>query len=367
MTVQTSPLTTLVGLAMLSLAACGPKATPAQSSQGLASQGFVQELRPVPLASVETPYRANLANPALEGDRMALDLKSLARTQLDYTLTMETGDLASLSEEDHALLLAQLAADPRWRVAEVDGVLVATRRAESPAGWTLGSSSFNHDEYGPWRVLLRFGSWPVEHPWTKSEFVARAAADGKDAKVRAFLPPDAIYEGNVTTALSVEGKGLALDVYEMGPAEDRAHTRWALGEIPSMVHNVRMMRQRIASSGHEPMLLPRGEPAQGGPSLAIREAGPGELEVVGRANPGAPGWTWLRLSRDGAPYEELAVVAGTRERIGWSPDDRHSFALQSRFAVEPGPAFRGRAELWFLPERGEARLLHGETLHVPAR
>jgi hypothetical protein len=352
-------------LLLISLVACAPKAPPASAPpQALASVGYVQEL---PVVAVGPATSAPYAGPALEGDRMALDLKSLARTQLDYTLHMETAGLATAAEGDVPLLLAHLAADPRWRVAEVDGVLAATRRSEADGGWTLPQHGYHRDDAGPWRVLLRFGAWPAEHPWVRSEFVAKASAATASATVRGFVPPNDVYHGNVTTALSVEGPRLSLDVYEMSAADDREHTRWALGEVPSLVYNVRTLRASIGATGHDAMLLPRGEPATAHASVALSAAGPGEVEFRGRINPGEPGWTWLRIVRDDRPFEELAVVAATRERAGWSPNPAHGFYLQSRIPVAPGPSFTARAELWFQADGGAPWRMHAEQVQVPAR
>ena len=361
-------------LLMLSLVACAPKVAPTGAPpQALTSAPAVSDVpvwwggdAPAPEARI-VARPAHAGSPALEGDRMALDLKSLARTQLDYTLHMETGALATVSEADQRLLLTHLAADPRWRVAEVDGVLAATRREQGANGWTIPASGYHRASTGPWRVLLRFGAWPSDHPWNRSEFVGRAKADAASATVRGFLPPDEIWQGNVTTALTVDAGRLALDVYEMGPEADREHTRWALGELPSMLHNVRMMRNSLSSVGHEPILLPRGEPVSGPPSVEVRAAGAGEIEVRARINPGQAGWTWVRLVRDDRPVEELAMVAATRERIGWSPSADKQFYAQSRVPIASGPAFAARAEVWFQADGGPPVRLHAQPVQVPAR
>lgn len=357
-------------LLLVLISACAPKAAPVAqpTTQGLASQSFVVEpWGALPSAAPAPAARSHAASPALAGERMALDLKSLARTQLDYTLHMETAELGRADEHDERLLLAHLAADPRWRVGQVDGVLAAVRRAEAPGGWVSTPSGYHDHGEGPWRVLVRFGAWDATHPWRTSDFVGRARADQDSAQIRGFLPPNTIYEGRVTTALSIDGDRLGVDIYEMGPADDRAHTRWALGELPSLLHNVRVMRKNLGSIGHERMLLPRGEPAVGPAAVQVERSATGELEFRARVNPGAPGWVWLRLVTPQGTFDEAPVAEATRERIGWSPSPSDVFFAQARFQVDPGPAFPATAEIWFQPDHGAARAIHSERIVVPAR
>lgn len=321
----------------------------------------------VPLTGLDKPY-SGPEQPVLEGDRMALDLKSLHRSQLDYTLGLETETLAEIGKDDVDAVVGQLAADPRWRVYEEDDVLVAARRVSDGAGgWTIPANGYHPSETGPWRVMLRFDAWPSSHPWRQSEFVARVPAGQPTAKVSGFVPYQSVYEGNVITALSIEGPALALDVYESSHEDGRERTAAALGEVPAVLYNSKVLANRIRRTGHEVMLLPPGEPSEHPTKVQVTSPSRGELEWQARIEANEAGWVWLRLVDGKRAWEEVAVSAGTREQIGWSNEPGRSFFAQGRFHVPSGDGFRATAEVWFLPERGDARVIASLPVEVPAR
>ena len=332
---------------------------------GLTVAPAVRPLDAVPLGGLHQPYASD-AHPSLEGSRTALDLKSLVRSQLDYTLSLDTTALAGLDEAGRDVLLAQLAADPGWRVHEQGDVLVAARRTPDGAGgWTLPADGYHREAEETWRVLLRFGAWGPEHPWSSGARITRVAAGAPEATLEGFLPPAVVYEGQVVTALALEAPHVQLEVYEHGPEDARPRTAAALSEVPALVGNVALMADRIARNGHERMVLPPDEPAQVPPDLSLGRPAPGILEWRARVASDEPGWAWLRLSRDGAPWEDLAMAAGTREAIGHGGTG--TFYLQGRVELPPGPAFEAEAEVWFLPRRGDARILLSRPVMVPAR
>lgn len=310
----------------------------------------------------------NYAQPTLEGERGALDLKSLVRSQLTYDLTMETSALSELDDGDAEALLIHLASDPRWRVYNDGSVLVAARRTRDASGeWSIDSSGYHETDGGPWRVLLRFDGWPAAHPWATSDFVARAKASAGRAQVGGFIPSNSVYEGNVITAMSVESDVISLDVYESGPQENRPRTAAALSEVPPLVYNAQTLGDRLHRAGHEPLMLPKGEPSRSGPSVELIPAGDGQIEWRARVNPGEPGWVWLRITNGEGAWDEVDIASGTREASGWSSASDTAFLAQSRFPATSGPAFDATAEVWFLPETGDARALARVPVRVPSR
>jgi hypothetical protein len=316
---------------------------------------------------VDTPYLDTRVSPALRGDRQALDLRSLHRTQLDYTLTVDLSALSRVTPTSVVPLFSHLASDPRWRVSEIEGLITAVRRTEHSGRWTLGGSAYNAAAEGPWRVLLRSGRWSDDHPWEASELVSRVTPADQRVLLAGFVPPTMVPDGRVSTALSLVSSALTLDVYELGPSEDRPRTSWALEELPSLIHNTSLRSEKITRMGFDGLLLGGNEPVRGEATLRLVGVGPGELEFVARLNPGQPGWIWLALRTGDGAYEEFAVTAGSRERIGWSADPAHKFYAQSRLMLPRGPAFSAKAEVWFLPDRGDARMLLSRPVEVPAR
>lgn len=369
---STRPL--LAGLVLgLSLVGC-PKPTSAVDSattakvtdggEKLGSEIDVDDLNAIPLGGLDTPYDDSMA-PPLDGDRTALDLKSLVRSTLDYDIQMDTSAIAELNEAGRDALLIHLAADPRWRVYEEEDVLVAARRVQTPRGWTVPNTGYHPGPNGPWRVMLRFGELPADHAWQTSPYVAKVPADAGRAKLQGFVPESSVYEGMVITAMRVLGPQVSLDVYETSPEDGRPRTGDALGEVPPTVSNAAMLGSRLVANGHEPMLLPTASGA--GRALEIERPRQGELAWTTQVNPGEPGWVWLRLMRDGQAWEEVAVAAATRERVGFATSGTRTFLAQSRFPVPSGEAFPATAEVWFLPDRGDARVIRSTEVSVPAR
>lgn len=338
-------------------------ATDASSSQ-LGSELDVETLEVVPLGGLDTPYDDDSA-PPLDGDRTALDLKSLVRSKLDYDIQMQTDPLATLSAAGRDALLVHLAADPRWRVYEEEDVLVAARRVATPRGWTVPNTGYHPGPDGPWRVLLRFGPLPEDHPWATSPFVAEVAADAGQASVEGFVPRSSVYEGLVITALRIVGERVALEIYETSPEDVRPRTGDALAEVPPTVSNAAMLADRLLANGHEPLLLP--PPTAASRPLELERPREGELAWAAQVNPEESGWVWLKLVKDGRPWEEVAVTGGTRERVGHAIGSARTFLVQSRFPVPSGGSFPATAEVWFLPDRGDARVLLEAPVTVPER
>ncbi|MBW1881475.1 MAG: hypothetical protein JRJ84_24220 [Deltaproteobacteria bacterium] len=118
-----------------------------------------------------------------------------------------------------------------------------------------------------------------------------------------------------------------------------------------------------------PWYLPTGEPIRKRSSPEVNSHGRGLLEIRARVNPGAPGWTWARiLDSDLEVWEERAVAAGTRERVGWSAEPAEQFYFQAAFPVPRGKRFSGSVELWFQADAGGPPIrLDATPITIPKR
>ncbi|MFK7930406.1 MAG: hypothetical protein AB8H79_19615 [Myxococcota bacterium] len=350
---------------VVGLTACAARGSSGQKTAALGSQMFVEPATAVPLGGLHTPFEDGFL-PPLSGDASTLDLKSLTRSTMDYTIHADTGAMAELDETGTKALILLLASDPRWRVFEAEEHLVATRRTQERGQWSAPLSGYHASNDGPWRTQLRFGAFPDSHPWRTSPHVARVDAGDPEVKVRGFVPPSSLRDADIITALSVEGPSVSLDLYETGPEGERPRTGDALSEVPAIIANAAMLSDRLHKRGHEPMLLPPDEPAAAPVSVSVSRLSSNEMAWHARVNPGEPGWVWLQLDQGGAAWQHTLVAAATRERVGWAKEGNRSFLANSTFHVPSGEAIDATAQVWFLPDSGDARVLHTMQVRVPA-
>lgn len=303
---------------------------------------------PVDPGAAASPYERPEDASALDGQVGGLDLTSLSRSIVTFTLTADMSALAAIDAAGEEALLRQVAADPRWRLVQWGGALVAFRRVKAEDSWTTTLRGYHKSADGTWRAALRFSPYTQEMPWATSPLVGRAKASAPSIDAKAFrYPGKAGWQG---TALSWEGPEVALEVFEAGASDELPHTAEMLGTVPSYVASVSARRADVAAKGFTVAGMPAKEPAFGEPSVAVISPGPGELEVRARVHLDNPGVTWVRVLDDKlAPWEDRAVAAGTRELIGWSSDAEVLFYLQGRFPVPAGAAFSGTIEVWHQP------------------
>ncbi|MFT7519459.1 MAG: hypothetical protein ACI9MC_001601 [Kiritimatiellia bacterium] len=344
-----------------------PQFGESRSSMAMTSSSFSTEQAAIPLNGLDSPYEPSTEPPSLEGERFALDLKSLVRSRTDFSLRMDTSVLADLDEKGRDAVMAHFAADPRWRVSEAEETLVAMRRTHREGLWSLPAHGYHMSESETWRVVVRFADWRPDLPWSTSQFVTRVDAKAGEADIHGFVPKLDVWNGQVATALSIDAEHVHLDVFESGDPDVRERTAAALSEIPNTLANVLIRADFFMPRGHDPLLLPPSEPGISTKALTFRSPYSGELEWTARLNPGEPGWIWLRLAYDDDTWEEVAVAAGTKERVGWSPEASEGFYAQATFPVPHGDGFLADAEVWFHPDHGDPRRLLRTEVQVPAR
>jgi len=297
-----------------------------------------------------SPYDTLLPVPQLAARASDFDLELLGYRYTVYRIKADLSGLASVRSTDAAVVHRHLAADPRWRVGVWDGAVVAFQRTGgSVGGWTVPRHGYHMEPDSIWRTGIRFSPWSVRSPWSSEEFVTRVPATQTLLNLRSFKLAEGPGAGMRTTALTVEGRALSVDVFEATTGTNIDVTATALYDVPRTVSQIVAQREAVQRGGFDPAEMPCSEPAEHmQPHVDVSSPGAGLLEVKGRINPGRPGWTWLRIvDEQRRAWETTAVAAGTREAVGWSPDPDTQFYFQSQFAVSPGRPFPATAEVWF--------------------
>lgn len=349
-------------LLLLAPAEAGKRSTPSPAATAVAE--------PVPPSAdvLRQPSPFIVRGPALVGSMQTLDITSMQRTTRFFEMTLDDLGLGALTTAELTALRRMLAADPGWRLAGSPGQLVATARGRQGAAWITSASGYLDQAGTLSRLTVRFGPWPAADPWATSALVARASASTRKVKLSPITLQEAPWAGRVATALSVEGAGIGFDIFDAAPTDDRSFTTESWLQVADLLNQVRVGADLIVERGTDGMLLPAGEPGAAG-GLVLRSPGPGLLELQARANPGAEGWTWLRLMTGGRAWEEAGVAAGTREVLGYSGNPAQGFYMEAVFPVPAGAATPATAELWFLPldGAGTPRRLSAVELVIPAR
>jgi hypothetical protein len=303
--------------------------------------------------------------PQLTGPDSVLSLEGLTREQVSFTFKVDTAPLAKLDGASVDAVFAALAADPNWRVTMDGGSRVAWRR--SPADqYVVGVDGWRIAPGGCSRVGVREGR-TIEPSWSSSPKVARVPAGQALVAVDGFRPDGGVCI-KLATAIRIDG-ALGLELFEAAGTEDRPLTKQILGEVPYVVLNVVAALDAVEADGFDPLSLPEKEPLRiSGPTLVVTAAGPGEILIRGRVNPGETGWSWIRLvAADGTAWEPDLVGRATLEQPGWSHDPSQGFYLQSTVPAPTGTAFQGTVELWFQGEDGPPRLLHSDSARVTVK
>lgn len=321
-----------------------------------------------PLPSLLSPLDTQLVRPDLMGVDLALDLSTLSRHQITFDLSFDRTPFDAVTLPIQRSLFEVFSADPRWRVTEEDGVMVAYLRVADGAGWTVPRSGYHKAADGAaWRVDVRAGLWGASSKWLTSPYVKHLAPGAGKAHMTSWVMADPAMRGLHASAMSIESPGVAVDLFEAGGSSGRPYMSAGLVQAQQTIMTVVGASAYFAREGGAAARVPAAEPSTPG-QIVVSAPSSGVLDVRARVNPGVPGWTWVRLVSEHGPWNDAAVGAGTRERVGFSPDTARAFYLQSAFPVPQGPGFAGTAEVWFKPDDGgPIRKLASSPVNVPAR
>jgi hypothetical protein len=277
------------------------------------------------------------------------------------TLAFDCNELAALDERGRAMLERYLAQSDAWDVREdaSGGARHAVRVGDVDAGSGLHGylTVEGSDARRQHRTLVNLGERPpgtTGHPGT-----VFAEADGRPTIV--LLRPSSD-DGRVATSnVRISGgAGVWVELFEEGPAHDRALTASSFSEVCDDL--------RAALDGRTP-------PTASGsaPEMEVLDGmQPGIYRVRALLNPGAPGSVEVRVFEDGThgplPDEVVRGAALSTERIrdrslrrvGWSDDSSQRFRYDAEITVyegDWGDPYDARFELWFSPDEGSARKL----------
>lgn len=292
-----------------------------------------------------SPLEATVGIPNVAG--ADLTKLSLQRSVVKLTIEADTSGIAALQPAHVPLAVDTLAVDPRWRVVERDGALVAFHRTTADDGYTVPLDGMHREDEEVWRVALRFTDW-AEDSWSSraGRDLFEAGPSKSTFKLYPLGPGD--YEGWVASGLVWDGPALGLEVFEARPVDDRPRTIRALQYRPSAM---RALANALAANVPRQERLPPGEPLVEPAGVEFRPMVAGYLEMRARVNPGSAGWTWMRLVRDdGTVWVQDAIGVGTRERVGHSDDPSQVFYMQAHFPAPSGAAFAAYVEFWHLAD-----------------
>lgn len=275
--------------------------------------------------------------PPLGGAAEGLDITSMVRTETTYRFDVDAAWLGTVQGGAGTPFLRTLAAHPGWRVHEGPDGPRASLRGHDLA---LAPDGYHRAGRSAWAVHVQ----PGAAIWGAADPVVRVAHTAPALTVKGHPIPAGPAQGLVSSAFEIRGPAWVVGVHEVGPADAREGTEQALTELARSLDVAASTVDLVARDGVRGMYLPLGEPGAA-PSVAVR-AVPGGLDVRARVAPPGWGWSWVRLVRDGVPWEEARVGAGTREMLGYDGPAAH-FYLQGAFAAPPGEGFEAVAEVWF--------------------
>lgn len=319
---------------------------------------------PVPLAAPTDPLQLGAVSlppgapelPPLSGTTVTLDLEKLATSTTRFRIEADVAMFGATSPEVADALLSGLALDPRWRVGRWEGQTVAWERQPQGKHWLVPLGGYHRrSPAGPtWRGQLRFDQRPAAHPWSASELVGHNAPEDKVLTVAGWRVTGSDWDGQQAAALAIDGPGVSLEIHELAHELALTETARLLRSLTVRVAAVVELGQRGELPASRRAFQLSGEPALVAQSIAL-EAQESTVQVQGRLNPGAPGWTFVRIVSDkGFPWHEDEVVVLSAERIGHDSSPDVAFWYQSTLPRWEGLPDRGRVEVWFRPDTASA-------------
>ncbi len=303
---------------------------------------------PLTLAGVPIPGAPEL--PMLSGATRNLDLVTLTTSTQTFTIEADTEMFTATDPRVGRRLQLAFEFDPRWRVGLWDAHPVAWTRQADAAGWSAPWGGYRRVDQYTIRAMFRLVPRPDDHAWSASGLVARNNAGTRAMQVMSWQVDRGAWAGQQAAAFTIDGQGLSLEVHEIAPNLTLTGTQAALRlaalrtkAIADQIERDHLQRTSLA-------MVPTGEPRIGNP-FANLTVGAGQLDIRGRINPGAPGWTWVRILGPGqTSWNATAVALATAERVGWDTNPSVVSYFQSTVPFDTPPPETGRVEVWFHPD-----------------
>jgi hypothetical protein len=290
------------------------------------------------------------------------------------------------SERARDLLLRQLASDAAWRVVRIGataaspGTLAAIKRdyvgeqlpseerilADAaplpPWRWTRNGfvSRLDGSQARQTRVLIRFGA-ATDRFWSDPRLASTAALDAARIEVDVFRSAGDV--PLLESYLVLEGGGIGIEIFEAHADLRRGFTAAAIAETRALIRTVQARADGGAGGLDRSRKTPGSIVPGERPAMRIEAAGlPGRFAVGGHANPGQPGWLYVKVldAVSGASLQSAAEERDTSEYAGWSDDSREQFYFNglAQCRASGGPAaVTARFELRFVADDGGERLL----------
>lgn len=304
---------------------------------------------PTPPGAVPPPGAPS--TPPLSGTTDPVQFEGLSRAQVTFTVGVDLSPLALIDQGEAAMLEEHLAAHPRWRLTRWEGAVIAFLRVDDPQlGRTSPWAGYHGQGTELWRAALRLRPRQPGAEWTDSTLVDRFQPDDSALKVHSFQPIGSGTYGLRAAAIEVTGKVATLEVHELSARLELEQTSEALKWITTDLLSLDKFQPDTPDPAAPWGWLPPGEPNQDAKGLYVTST-PQGVDVRGRLNPGAAGWTWARITdAQGRSWLDELSQAATLERIGWSTNQSTSFWFQGRIPTDLPLPPGAIVEAWFLPD-----------------
>lgn len=352
-------------LSLLLLLSCARPTTstdaPRQAAQAeaAAAPGVATDKQAVPPIPGDVPGALGPGLPGLAGSTEPMVIEGLTRSIITFTLGADLSPLGRIDSAEAAMAATHLEAHPRFRVTRWEGATMAMLRVDDAAlGRTVPWGGYHAADDGGvdsrWRAALRLRPRAPGAEWTDSPLVDRYEPQDAVLKIHAFQPlGESTYDWRAA-AVEVRGKELVLELHELSEDLSLQAISTAIKFITTDLLSLDRFYDQNDLSVQPWGWLPPGEPTRDakGLYLATTDAG---LDVRGRLNPGAAGWTWVRITDGrGYPWLEELTAAATLERIGWATDPDQSFWFQGRVPTDTPLPPGAVVEAWFLADGDSA-------------
>lgn len=350
-------------LPLLLLLACprtAPTPAPTAGPTPVAPEVLAPGLSAAPAAgapSLPTTVPPSGAPPApgLAGSVEAMEFSGTNKSRLVFTLGGDLTPLDAIDQGELAVLTEHLAANPRWRLTRWEGALIAMLRVDdSRLGRTVPWAGYHRGEAEQWRASLRLSARDEASAWRSSSLVNRFTPADNSLKIHGWQPEGEGMYAWRSAALEANGMQVALEIHELSPDLELSRTADALREAMRSLLNLDQFKEDGDLASAPWGWLPPGEPSPDPAGIWVQATDHG-LDLRGRLNPGAPGWTWARITdAQGRAWLDELVAAATLERIGWSTQSSQTFWFQGRVPTELALPPGAVVEAWFQADSGGA-------------